>query len=93
MSPSPGLWCYDGRTFTNFSQNFVGCIYEDKNGNIWTGSQRSKERRWLLTRYDERSLLNKKPTVTEIASEYEDNRGITFEILEANDGGLNGVYR
>jgi len=98
LGGTDGLWRYDGRTFTNFTQNFVGCIYEDKNGNIWTGSQRSNDRRWLLSRYDEKALSNKKPTVTEIVSEYEDNRGMIFGILEANDGGiwfgaLDGVYR
>ncbi len=75
----------------------MGYIYEDKNGNIWTSSQRAHDRRWVLSRYDEKSLLLNKPTVTEIGSEHEDNKGMIFGILEAHDGGiwfgaLDGVY-
>jgi len=92
-----GLWRYDGSTFTNFTQNLVGYIYEDKNGNIWTSSQ-SANGRWALSRYDEKSLSDKKPTVTDIMSNHEDNKGMIFGILEATDGSiwfgaLDGVYR
>ncbi len=59
-----GLWRYDGSTFTNITENFTGYIYEDKKGNIWTSSETA--RGWILSRYDEKSLSNKKPTVTEI---------------------------
>lgn len=98
LGGADGLWRYDSNTFTNFTHNVVGYIYEDKNGNIWTSSQRSNDRRWLLSRYDEKSLSNKKPTVTEIESEYEDNKGMIFGISEAYDGdiwfgALDGVYR
>jgi ligand-binding sensor domain-containing protein len=48
---------------------------------------------WGLSRYDGRSLSNKKPTVTLLKS----NAGMFFGILEANDGsiwfGAFGVYR
>ena len=37
-----GLWRYDGHTFTNFTENFVGYVYEDKEGNIWTSSQENR---------------------------------------------------
>jgi ligand-binding sensor domain-containing protein len=98
LGGNDGLWRYDGSTFTNFTQNFVGYIYEDKKGNIWTSSQSANDRRWALSRYDEKSLSNKKPTVTEIKSEYEDNKGMIFGILEAYDGSiwfgaLDGVHR
>lgn len=88
-----GLWRYDGSTFTNITQNAVPVVYEDRNGNIWTGSQ---PRDWVLSRYDEKSLSNNKPTVTELESEYADN--MIFRILEANDGSiwfgtLLGAYR
>jgi hypothetical protein len=47
----------------------------------------------VLSRYDEKYLSNKKPTVTEIKPEV----GGIFGILEANDGsiwfGAFGVYR
>lgn len=97
LGGSNGLWCYDGSTFTNFTQKFVGYIIEDKKGNIWTSSESDNGQGWALSRYDRKSLSNKKPTVTEIKSEYE-NKGMIFGILEAYDrsiwfGALDGVYR
>ena len=88
-----GLWHYDGSIFTNFTQNFVGYIYEDKKGNIWTSSESANARGWVLSRYDEKSLTDKKPTVTEIT-----NKPMIFGILEASDGSIwfgtmSGVYR
>lgn len=48
---------------------------------------------WMLSRYDEKSLSNKKPTVTEIA-----NKPMIFGILEDDKGNIwfgsvDGVYR
>ena len=88
-----GLWRYDGNTFTNFTQQFVGYIYEDKKGNIWTSSESANAGTWVLSRYDEKSLTNKKPTVTEIT-----NKPMIFGILEDDKrniwfGALDGVYR
>ena len=104
LGGNDGLWRYDGSTFTNFTTNFVGYIYEDKKGNIWTGSESNKsiiwtspqntnDRSWVLSRYDEKSLSDKKPTVTAIA-----NKPMIFGILEANDGSIwfgsiDGVHR
>jgi ligand-binding sensor domain-containing protein len=109
-----GLWRYDGKAFTNFTENFVGSIYEDKRGNIWTGSENAggpdltfsgfgaksssapaiAEDRWTLSRYDEKSLSDKKPTVKEIKPKH----GMICGVLEANDGSIwfgasDGVYR
>jgi len=100
-----GLWRYDGSTFTNFTKKFVGYIYEDKKGNIWTSSESSNDlsgalsgnsansAAWALSRYDEKSLSGKKPTVTEIT-----NKPIIFGILEDYKGNIwfgsfDGVYR
>jgi ligand-binding sensor domain-containing protein len=82
-----GLWRYDGSTFTNVSQRGVNAIVEDKKGNIWTTGQVA------LSRYDAKSLYNKKPSVTNIISEPPALGGL----LEANDGsiwfgGINGIY-
>lgn len=87
-----GLWRHDGRTFINVTENFVGYVYEDKKGNIWTSSQ--TDQGWVLSRYDEKLLSNKKPPATEIKPE----EGMICGILEANDGSIwfgasNGVYR
>ena len=89
-----GLWRYDGSTFTNVSQRKAYGIIEDRKGNIWTTGEVSPKI-WALSLYDQKSLYNKKPTVTEIKS------GGFMEfmgILEAKDGsiwfgGAGGVYR
>jgi len=88
-----GLWRYDGITFTKVSQSGAYAIIEDKKGNIWTtGEVNSKV--WALSRYDQKSLYNKKPTVTEITS----GPPAFLGLLEANDGSIwfgsgGGVYR
>ena len=87
-----GLWRYDGSTFTKLTQRGVYAIIEDKKGNIWTTGE-VNPKVWALSRYDQKSLYNKKPTVTEIMS-----GGPAFlGILEANDGSIwfsaDGVYR
>jgi ligand-binding sensor domain-containing protein len=94
LGGNDGLWRYDGSVFTNFTKKFVGYVYEDKNGNIWTSSESAYTQGWALSRYDSMFLANKKPTVTEIMSE----QGMFFGILEDFDGNiwvgtLNGVYR
>ncbi|MFZ6008807.1 MAG: ligand-binding sensor domain-containing protein, partial [Bacteroidota bacterium] len=94
LGGSDGLWRYDGSTFINFAQNFVGHIYEDKKGNIWTSAEESPHGIWALFCYDQKTLSDKKPTASVIKS----NEGMIFGILEAFDGSiwfgaLKGVYR
>lgn len=91
-----GLWRYDGSTFTKVSQRGAYGIMEDKKGNIWTtGSVNSSGvGAWKLLRYDQKSLYNKNPAVTEIMS----TEKFFCGILEANDGSIwfgsfHGVYR
>ncbi len=96
-----GLWRYDGSTFTKVSQRGAYAIIEDKKGNIWTTGSVDPPggRVWALSRYDQKSLYNKKPTVTEIMSI--NGTGMLCGILEANDGSIwfgalgpeSGVYR
>jgi ligand-binding sensor domain-containing protein len=83
-----GLWRYDGSTFTKVSQRGASAIIEDKKGNIWTtGSVNPPGGRvWALSRYDQKSLYNKKPAVTEIMSI--NGTGMLCGILEANDGSI-----
>ncbi|WP_276502079.1 ligand-binding sensor domain-containing protein [Terrimonas pollutisoli] len=100
---SDGLWRYDGNTFTNITRKFIGHIYEDNKGNIWTTGEVKPNKPnigndWVLCRYDQKSLYNEKPTVTEIKSKHEGGKGMLCGMLEANDGSiwfgsLYGVYR
>ncbi|MEJ0030706.1 MAG: two-component regulator propeller domain-containing protein [Bacteroidota bacterium] len=95
LAGNDGLWRYDGSRFTNVTKDFVGYVYEDKNGNIWTsaaGDAGGKD--WVLFRYEGISLSNGKPIVTEIKPQ----AGGLFGILEAHDGSIwfgagTGVYR
>ncbi len=94
---SQGLWRYDGKTFTRVSQKGAYAIIEDKNGNIWTTGANEPPRigqLWSLSRYDAKSLYDKKPAVTEIMSQ----PGMLLGILEDAKGNIwfgagGGVYR
>jgi ligand-binding sensor domain-containing protein len=83
-----GLWRYDGNTFTKVSQRGVYAIIEDKKGNIWTTGAVTPDGTgsgpWALSRYDQKSLYNQKPTVTEIMS----GPPAFLAIFEANDGSI-----
>jgi ligand-binding sensor domain-containing protein len=80
-----GLRRYDGKTFIKFA-HYTGYNFmiEDKKGNIWVAGK-IKGPNWAVSRYDQKSLSHKKPTVTEIMSG-------TFQcysgILEADDGSI-----
>ncbi len=92
LGGNDGLWRYDGSTFTNLSRTFVGYIYEDRKGNIWTSS--GSEKRWALSRYDQKSLTDKNAVPETIKG----NEGMIFGILEDKDGNiwfgtLDGAYR
>lgn len=92
IGSATGLWCYDGSTFRHFTDNPVRYIYEDKKGNIWTTTANSNGK-LAISRYDEKSLSNKKSRATEIAQSLN-----LFEIVEVNDGSIwfgafDGVYR
>ena len=90
-----GLRRYDGRTFTKFAHNTgYNFIIEDKRGNIWT-SGIVHGSAWALSRYDQKSLNDKNPTVTQIMS---GRQRTSSGILEANDGSIwfgnnDGLYR
>jgi len=92
---SEGLWRYDGSAYTRVSEKKAYAIIEDKKGNIWTTGEVKLYGDWALSRYDQKSLYDKEPTVTEIKS----GRIMGFlGILEANDGSIwfgsgRGVYR
>ncbi|HQX42429.1 MAG TPA: two-component regulator propeller domain-containing protein [Niabella sp.] len=101
LGDNDGLWRYDGSTTTKVTERGASFIIEDKKGNIWTtGSVNPPSGTvWALSRYDQKSLYNKKPIVTEIMSIK--GPGMLCGILEANDGSIwfgalgpkSGVYR
>ncbi len=93
-----GLHRYDGKTFTHYTHNrftYVLNIIEDKKGNIWTtGKVAPNGHLGALSRYDQKSLYNKNPTVTDIMSGGTHLLGL----LEADDGSIwfgysGGLYR
>ena len=93
-----GLWRYDGKTFTKVSQRGAYAIIEDKEGNIWTTGEVKFNAGWALSRYDQKTLSDKNPTVSEIMFI---KKGMILGLLEANDGSIwfgvagsqSGVYR
>jgi ligand-binding sensor domain-containing protein len=95
-NPSPALGTGSG-TFTKVSQKGAYGIIEDKNGNIWTtGADKPQGigQVWSLSRYDQKSLYDTKPTVTEVMSQ----PGMLLGILEDAKGNIwfgagGGVYR
>jgi len=96
LTVTAGLWRYDGSVFTKINQRGTSAIIEDKKGNIWTTGAVNPNGvgAWKLSRYDQKSLYNKKPVVIEIMSVEK----MLCGILEASDGSiwfgsLSGVYR
>ena len=102
---SQGLWRYDpsaalrtgSSTFTKVSQKGAYDIIEDKNGNIWTTGADGPPgigQTWSLSRYDQKTLFNEKPTVTIIKSQ----SGMLLGMVEDAKGNIwfgsgIGVYR
>jgi len=90
-----GLNEFNNNTFTNHSKEFVGYIYEDKKGYIWTSSTANKNMQtWVLTRYE--ILLH--PFLKITPSVIEPEVGMLFGIMEdRNDdiwfGYLGGACR
>lgn len=85
LGGNDGLWAYNGLLFNNFSKNFTGYIYEDKTGNIWTSSVTPTSRdKWVLTRYDERSLASEELTATKILEQ----EGMFFGIVEDDQSNI-----
>jgi ligand-binding sensor domain-containing protein len=95
-----GIRRYNGNTFTGFTHNnhtYVHSIIEDKKGNIWTSGavNRNGAKGFALSRYDQKSLYDKDPIVTEIMS---GGRPDFLGLLETDDGSIwfgyaGGLYR
>lgn len=93
LGGNDGLWSYDGKSFTNYTKSFVGYIYEDKKGHIWTSSAGINQN-WVLSKYDKYALNN----IETVPNEIKVIDGMIFGITEDREGNiwfgtLNGVYR
>jgi len=97
LGGNDGLWRYDGSTFTNYTENFVGYIFQDKQKNIWTSSAdnaNGNSQSWLLSKYDSNAQKNKEVSPEEIKA----IEGMIFGITEDREGSiwfgtLDGAYR
>lgn len=92
LGGNAGLWRYDGQSWTNFTKTFVGYVYEDSKGDIWTSSGFGSN--WAITYYTGTSLSLEQIKAREL-SVYE---GMYFGILEDSQGQmwfgkLDGIYR
>lgn len=93
LAGSDGLWRYSNGSLTNFTRQFVGYVFEDKKGNIWTSAERVGKQGWALSMYEGKTLLDKKPMIKEVAK-----KEMIFGILEDRKGNiwfgdLEGVHR
>ena len=96
LDGNPGLWRYDGSTYTKVSEFGASDIMADKNGNIWTTGAVNPVgfSAWKLLRYDQKTLYDDKPIVTDVAT----INNMLCRIIEASDGTIwfgsgKGVYR
>jgi ligand-binding sensor domain-containing protein len=94
LGGADGLWRFDGRSFAKLNQNFTNYIYQDKKGNIWTAWQSASNGRGILSRYDEQSLSEQEPTLTEVYS-CPAVCWVIFQDVEGNVwfGAPDGLYR
>lgn len=90
-----GFWRCDGMECIEITKDFVGYIYQDRRGNIWTSSAKlANQNNWVLTRYEVDTLMKHHPSF----SEMNPNVGALFGIIEDDKGNLwfgagSGVYR
>ena len=93
LGGNDGLWSYNASnknkdgvsySFTKHSSTFVGYIYEDSKGSIWTGSVGADPGSWVLTRYDHETLPIDKFNATQILTQ----AGQLFGIIEDHEGAI-----
>lgn len=88
LGGNSGLWRYDGTAYENLAKDFIGCVFEDKAGNIWTSAAGDHPGQYTLNRYD--NLGNTTTIRTEKTMFFgieEDAKGGIWQ------GSLNGVCR
>lgn len=103
LGGNDGLWRYSEGVLSQFSADFVGYVYEDKKGNIWTSSKSIDFDNWVLSQYDEKVLTEDIPSDNNTfsnakASVIKTGDAMLFGILEDQEnniwvGTLNGVFK
>lgn len=95
LGGNDGLWRFYNSIFTKISKPFVGYIYEDKKGNVWTSSESSNgQGTWVLSKYSKAALASE----TIVATPIFEKKDMFFGIMEDRAGAiwfgsLNGVLR
>ncbi len=82
LGGNDGLWRYEGGNFTQVSNTFTGYIYEDRQGNLWTGSGTDSPQLFALSRYSAKTLSARTLSSPKVLA----TAKIVFSILEAKDG-------
>ena len=80
-----GLWLYDGHSMQQLTTQFVGYVYEDAQGRIWTSSKNPQKPGWVVSRYETDPLFTDSLSATAV---WEDE-GMTFGITS---DGVDGVW-
>ena len=75
-----GLWQYDGSTLILIVNKFIGFLYEDSKGSLWTSIEGGKA--WEVIRFDRNPLFNTTLTSTQIWTDH----SMAFGILEDKSG-------
>lgn len=85
LAGNDGLWAYQSKTWHQVATEFVGCIYEDKKGDLWTTSEGpGNSSEWVLSRYPAGVLRIQVPTPRRVFF----NKGMLFGIHEDKAGGI-----
>ncbi len=85
LGGNDGLWNYNGSKFTNFTSDFIGNIYEDRNGTIWfSKSDPNDTYTMTLCKLVTLPLPAKGSNITNIVS----GEGQVFGIIEDDAGNI-----
>lgn len=83
LGGNDGLWCYNNGKFYNYTESFIGNIYEDSKGTIWVSQSSDHDvYRMCLYRYDR---INLSPYEYK-AKMIKEGDGQVFGIIEDSNG-------
>ena len=90
LGGNDGLWRYNNAPlpvvsqFINYTKNFVGYIYEDSKGYLWTSSEADSQKNWAISKYEENNTFSNTIMPTEIIKQ----ENMFFGITEDKLGGM-----